>query len=261
MTEQSLGLIETIGLTAAVEAADAAVKAANVTLVGYELAKGEGMTVVKLLGEVGAIKAAVSAGAAAAGRVNRVVSVNVIARPARDVAKLVDSPETVGVAAQPRPAEKPVKAEPAGRPEKPAAETTARQSESQAAGPLLAERKDEAPEPQGEPQSEPRREPQAEPIAEATNEGPDEVIAASDPETPKAEVVQAAPPSDERIKNETAGNETAGDETAEIATTAELEAAGDQPGTDPAPEPDSGPDSGSRKSGSRNRGRQGSRRK
>ena len=155
MTEQSLGLIETIGLTAAVEAADAALKAANVQLVGYELAKGEGMTVVKFLGDVGAIKAAVSAGAAAAGRVNRVVSVNVIARPARDVSLLVDSPETVGVAAQPRPADKPLKAEtpaPAEpreeakitaepganrRAEKPAAESASRQAESQAAGPVL----------------------------------------------------------------------------------------------------------------------------
>ncbi|MBL3597569.1 BMC domain-containing protein, partial [Rhodovulum sulfidophilum] len=96
MTEQSLGLIETIGLAAAVEAADAAVKSANVQLVGYELTNGDGMTVVKLRGEVGAIKAAVAAGAAAAERVNRVVSTQVIARPARDVSLLVDSPATVG---------------------------------------------------------------------------------------------------------------------------------------------------------------------
>ncbi|PTW51446.1 BMC domain-containing protein [Rhodovulum kholense] len=97
MTEQSLGLIETIGLAAAVEAADAAVKSANVQLVGYELTNGDGMTVVKLRGEVGAIKAAVAAGAVAAERVNRVVSTQVIARPARDVSLLVDSPATVGV--------------------------------------------------------------------------------------------------------------------------------------------------------------------
>ncbi|MBB4301444.1 microcompartment protein CcmL/EutN [Rhodobium orientis] len=128
MTEQSLGLIETIGLTAAVEAADAAVKAANVRLVGYELAKGEGMTVVKLLGDVGAIKAAVSAGAAAAGRVNRVISTKVIARPAAALSRLVDSAETVGVAALPHPADipSPTKTEaPAERPAEAPAETLA----------------------------------------------------------------------------------------------------------------------------------------
>ena len=130
MTERSLGLIETIGLTAAIEAADAAVKSANVELVGYELTKGEGMTVVKLLGEVGAIKAAVSAGAAAAGRVNRVVSTKVIARPARDLAQLVVSPETVGVAAQPHPADTPDEA-PA---KAPVAAKDAESGESQAEG-------------------------------------------------------------------------------------------------------------------------------
>jgi len=96
MSQQSLGLIETIGLVAAIEAADAALKSANVQLVGYEFAKGEGMTVVKLLGEVGAVKAAVSAGALAASRVNRVVATDVIARPADGVSGVIDSPETVG---------------------------------------------------------------------------------------------------------------------------------------------------------------------
>ncbi|MCW2307640.1 BMC domain-containing protein [Rhodobium gokarnense] len=137
MTEQSLGLIETIGLTAAVEAADAAVKAANVQLVGYELAKGEGMTVVKLLGDVGAIKAAVSAGAAAAGRVNRVISTKVIARPAAALSRLVDSAETVGIAAQPHPADipSPVKTEaPAEQPaEAPAESPTEKPVEEPAA--------------------------------------------------------------------------------------------------------------------------------
>ncbi|MEI2387199.1 BMC domain-containing protein [Breoghania sp. JC706] len=214
MTEQSLGLIETIGLTAAVEAADAAVKAANVTLVGYELAKGEGMTVVKLLGEVGAIKAAVSAGAAAAGRVNRVVSVNVIARPARDVSQLVNSPETVGIAAQPRPVETPAKVE--------------------------AEKPETAP-------------------VGVNDEGSDEAIAASGPETPKTEVLQAEPVNDESTEDEAAGDETDLDETAKTETTAELETSGDQPDSEPEPEPD--PGSGSQRSGSRNRRRQGSSRR
>lgn len=96
MSEQSLGLIETLGLAAAVTAADAAVKSANVTLVGYEFAKGDGMTVVKLRGDVGAVKAAVAAAEMAAGRVGRVVATRVIARPAAGLTRLIDSAETVG---------------------------------------------------------------------------------------------------------------------------------------------------------------------
>lgn len=97
MLQESLGLIETIGLTAAVAAADAAVKSANVTLVGYELANGDGMTVVKVRGDVGAVKAAVSAAAAEAGRVGTVVSTSVIARPAAGLGKIVESGATVGL--------------------------------------------------------------------------------------------------------------------------------------------------------------------
>lgn len=96
MSQLSLGLIETIGLAAAVEAADAAVKSANVDLVGYEFAKGAGMTVVKLQGEVGAIKAAVAAGAQAASRVNKVVATDVIARPGVGMSALIGSSETRG---------------------------------------------------------------------------------------------------------------------------------------------------------------------
>lgn len=98
MSQESLGLIETIGLSAAIAAADAAVKSANVTLVGYELTKGDGMTVVKLRGDVGAVKAAVSAAEAEAGRVGRVVATRVIARPASDLTKVVDTKDTVGAA-------------------------------------------------------------------------------------------------------------------------------------------------------------------
>ncbi len=97
MLQESLGLIETIGLTAAVAAADAAVKSANVTLVGYELANGDGMTVVKVRGDVGAVKAAVSAAAAEAGRVGTVVSTSVIARPANGLGAIVESGATVGL--------------------------------------------------------------------------------------------------------------------------------------------------------------------
>lgn len=96
MAQPSLGLIETIGLVAAVEAADAAVKSANVVLVGYELTKGDGMTVVKVQGEVGAVNAAVAAGVAAAAKVGRVASSRVIARPAKGIEKLVANADTVG---------------------------------------------------------------------------------------------------------------------------------------------------------------------
>jgi ethanolamine utilization protein EutM len=79
---KALGLIETVGLVAAIEAADAAVKSAQVKLLGYELTKGGGMVTIKLLGEVSDVKAAICAGAAAASRVGKVVSVLVIPRPA-----------------------------------------------------------------------------------------------------------------------------------------------------------------------------------
>ncbi len=101
MAQRSLGLIEVVGLPAAIEAADAAVKSANVTLVGYELAKGGGYATVKVEGDVGAVKAAVDAAKTAASRVAGVVSVKVIPRPSEQLAPLVHSPDTVGVAPKP----------------------------------------------------------------------------------------------------------------------------------------------------------------
>ncbi|WP_373054840.1 BMC domain-containing protein [Vibrio salinus] len=95
MSGQSLGLIETIGLTAAVEAADAAVKSANVNLAGYEITKGSGLIVVKLEGEVGAINAAVSAGVAAANQVGKVWAHKVIARTADGIDTIIHSSDTV----------------------------------------------------------------------------------------------------------------------------------------------------------------------
>ena len=80
MEKESLGLIETLGLVAAIEAADAGSKAANVTLRGYERARA-GLITVVFAGDVAAVRAAVSAAAAAAKRVGTVVSVHVIARP------------------------------------------------------------------------------------------------------------------------------------------------------------------------------------
>lgn len=80
----ALGMIETKGLVGAIEAADAMVKAANVTLVGKVLVGG-GLVTVMVRGDVGAVKAATDAGAAAAQRVGDLISVHVIPRPHNDV--------------------------------------------------------------------------------------------------------------------------------------------------------------------------------
>ena len=81
---QALGLVETKGFVGAVEAADAMTKSANVTLVGTEKI-GAGFVTVFVRGDVGAVKAAVDAGAAAASRVGELVSQHVIPRPHADV--------------------------------------------------------------------------------------------------------------------------------------------------------------------------------
>lgn len=104
MVKTALGLIETIGLAAAVEAADTAVKAANIKLIGYELTKGGGMVTVKLCGDVGAVQAAVQAGAQAAAKVNKVWAVHVIPRPHNELEKLIQTRETTGCASEPPPA-------------------------------------------------------------------------------------------------------------------------------------------------------------
>ena len=80
----ALGMVETRGLVGAIEAADAMVKAANVVLIGSEYVGG-GFVTVMVRGDVGAVKAATDAGAAAAKRVGEVVSVHVIPRPHSDV--------------------------------------------------------------------------------------------------------------------------------------------------------------------------------
>ncbi|MDR1677227.1 MAG: BMC domain-containing protein [Deltaproteobacteria bacterium] len=81
---RALGLIETKGLVGAIEAADAMVKAANVTLIG-KVQVGGGLVTVMVRGDVGAVKAATDAGAAAAGRVGELLSVHVIPRPHPEV--------------------------------------------------------------------------------------------------------------------------------------------------------------------------------
>ena len=83
-TLNALGMIETKGLVASIEAADAMVKAANVTLVGKELVGG-GLVTVMVRGDVGAVKAETDAGAAAADRVGELISVHVIPRPHSEV--------------------------------------------------------------------------------------------------------------------------------------------------------------------------------
>ena len=84
----ALGMVETRGLVGAIEAADAMVKAANVVLIGSEYVGG-GFVTVMVRGDVGAVKAATDAGAAAAKRVGEVVSVHVIPRPHSDVEKIL----------------------------------------------------------------------------------------------------------------------------------------------------------------------------
>ena len=81
---QALGMIETKGLVASIEAADAMVKAANVTMIGKEHVGG-GLVTVMVRGDVGAVKASVDAGAAAAERVGELVSIHVIPRPHDEV--------------------------------------------------------------------------------------------------------------------------------------------------------------------------------
>lgn len=85
---EALGLIETKGLVGAIEAADAMVKTANVVLMGKEFT-GAGLVMVTVRGDVGAVKAATDAGAAAARRVGELVSVHVIPRPHDDVEKVL----------------------------------------------------------------------------------------------------------------------------------------------------------------------------
>ena len=90
MIQQALGMIETRGLVAAIEAADAMLKAANVELVGTEKI-GSGLVSVMVRGDVGAVKAAVEAGADSASRLGELVATHVIPRPHADVEKILPS--------------------------------------------------------------------------------------------------------------------------------------------------------------------------
>lgn len=88
MSKEALGMIETRGLTAAIEAADSMVKAAEVTLIGTEKI-GSGLVSVMVRGDVGAVKAAVEAGSTTASRLGELVAVHVIPRPHEDVEKIL----------------------------------------------------------------------------------------------------------------------------------------------------------------------------
>ena len=88
MAQLALGMVETRGLTAAIEAADAMVKAAEVTMIGTEKI-GSGLVTVMVRGDVGAVKAATEVGADAAARLGELVAVHVIPRPHTDVEKIL----------------------------------------------------------------------------------------------------------------------------------------------------------------------------
>ena len=88
MAQEALGMIETRGLIAAVEAADSMLKAANVELVGTEKI-GSGLVSVMVRGDVGAVKAAVEAGSDSASKLGEVLATNVIPRPHTDVEKIL----------------------------------------------------------------------------------------------------------------------------------------------------------------------------
>ena len=226
-----LGFIETFGLAACVAAADAAVKSANVKLLGYEYAKGGGMCTVKVEGNVGACRAAIAAGKKAAEAVNGSLSgtksVLLKARPAdgmRDL--LVDNRETVGgeiaLAEGYRPkgdTKKPVLV----KNWKPKTEPTAEvQTEEAPEPPVVEESKEEEPTPE-EPETEevkeeaPVEEPKAEesaeetpapeapveetPVEEPKAEEPAEEAPAKEPETEEAPVEEAKPEETETKKD------------------------------------------------------------
>ncbi len=88
MAQEALGMVETRGLVASVEAADAMLKAANVSLVGTEKI-GSGLVTVMVRGDVGAVKASVEAGSESASRLGELVATHVIPRPHNDVEKIL----------------------------------------------------------------------------------------------------------------------------------------------------------------------------
>ncbi|MBW9154000.1 BMC domain-containing protein [Clostridium estertheticum] len=97
MSRDALGLIETVGLAAAIEAADTCMKSANVELIGYELTKGDGMVTVKIKGDVSAVKAAIESAKVSAAAVNTVYATLIIPRPVDKLDIMIESSNTIGV--------------------------------------------------------------------------------------------------------------------------------------------------------------------
>ncbi|MGL4913881.1 MAG: BMC domain-containing protein [Romboutsia sp.] len=96
MSQLSIGIIETVGLAACIEAADICVKSANVNLIGYELSKGGGMATLKIEGNVGAVKAAIEAAIVGSNKVSSVFASKVIPRPSDGIELLIKNTDTVG---------------------------------------------------------------------------------------------------------------------------------------------------------------------
>lgn len=92
MAQQAIGMVETKGLVSLIEATDAMTKAANVTMIGWDKV-GSGMVTAFVTGDVAAVKAAVDAGAAAAGRIGEVIGVHVIARPHDELVGMLPKPK------------------------------------------------------------------------------------------------------------------------------------------------------------------------
>lgn len=100
MNGEALGVIETVGMAAAIDAADTCVKSANVELIGYELTKGSGLVTIKIQGNVGAVKAAIESAKASAARINKVYATLIIPRPAANLEGMIESDSTVGIDTQ-----------------------------------------------------------------------------------------------------------------------------------------------------------------
>jgi ethanolamine utilization protein EutM len=92
MAHQALGMVETKGFVALLEASDAMLKAANVSVMGWDKV-GSGMVTVFVTGDVAAVKAAIDAGAAAAGRVGQVIGVHIIPRPHDELTAVMPKPK------------------------------------------------------------------------------------------------------------------------------------------------------------------------
>ena len=194
MSQRSLGLIETFGLLPAVEAADAAVKSANVELVGYEFAKGSGMTVVKVEGDVGAVKAAIAAASMAASKVGRVAATRVIPRPATGLEVMVRNGDTKGYTPPEPPA--PTSPDESGPEPDPDRGGLTTEQEAPASEPAEVTTQDPAPAPAVVEEVQPEPVPAEEPApVEEVQPAPAEPVVevVSEPEPAPVEEVQPAP--------------------------------------------------------------------